>query len=271
MLQPWRDLARLLRKQAILPESASPLFSAAPIGVLALTSVSALLVPSFATGMLTSPLADLLVIAGLLTAARVLLALAALDSGTALAGTGASRMTLLGLLAEPMLFLVILVIAGSAGTTNLDLAAAALRDAPLGLHAPLMLALPALAIAGFALNAPGGSAEPAMIEDAALLDYAGRDLAALQLARSLRLLLWLDLLATLACPFGLAAIDGGLVAWIAGIVLWMAKLLVLVAILVGAEALAGAFPPARRSAALGVALLLALVAAVFLFLGTGTV
>ena len=199
-MQPWRDLARLLRKQAVLPEGASPLFSAAPVGVLALTAAAALLVPSFATGMLTAPLADLLVIAGLLTAARVLLALAALDSGTSLAGTGGSRTTLLGTLAEPVLFLVIVAIAGTAGTTNLDLAAAALRDAPIGLRAPLMLALPALGDRRLRAQRPrrrGRAGDDRGRRAAGILRPRARRAG---LASALRLLLWLDLLAALACP-----------------------------------------------------------------------
>jgi formate hydrogenlyase subunit 4 len=271
LLQPWRDLLRLSRKQMVLPESASPFFAMAPLGVLALTATAALLVPSFATGTLAGPLSDLLVIAGLLAASRALLVLAGLDAGTALAATGPIRAATLGTLAEPVLFLVILVVAGSAGTSNLDLAAAALRDAPSTVRAPLLLAVPALAVAGFALGARTGGAEAAMLGEGALLEYSGRHLAALSLAAWLRRVVWLDLVAAIACPFGLAGIEWGIAAWLAAIALWAVKLLVLTGLLTLAEGTASAAGPGQRPAWLGLAFVVALVAAALLFLGSGSV
>ena len=82
-LQPWRDLIRLLRKQTVLAESASSVTIDAPAACAAATAVAACLVPSFTLGMTFAPFADLLLIAGLLIAARASLALAAMDAGTA--------------------------------------------------------------------------------------------------------------------------------------------------------------------------------------------
>ena len=85
--QGWRDLARLSRKRPVLAQDASWVFAAVP-GVCATATVAAaLLVPSFALGMATAPLSDLLVVAGLLALARCVLALAGLDAGAA-AGRG---------------------------------------------------------------------------------------------------------------------------------------------------------------------------------------
>ena len=81
ILQPWRDLARLARKQPVLAENASWLFAGAPAVAFSATLAAAALVPSFALGMTTAPLADLLVIGGLLTVARCALGLAGMDVG----------------------------------------------------------------------------------------------------------------------------------------------------------------------------------------------
>jgi formate hydrogenlyase subunit 4 len=271
LLQPWRDLRRLARKQPVVPESASPLFVAVPGAVLALNAAAALLVPSFTTGMLTGPLSDLLVVAGLLAASRAVLGLAALDAGTALAGIGASRTSLLTALAAPALLLVVLVVAGSAGNSNLDLAAAGLRDAGFAPRTPLLLAIPALALAAFALQTEAAGQEPAMGLAAARLEYSGRHLAALELAAWLARITWLGVIADLACPYGLAGVDWGLAAWVAGVALWAVKLLVLGAGLAVLQALAGVPAPGRLPAWLGLATMLALLAAIFLVIGTDNV
>ena len=111
LLQPWRDLIRLLRKQTVLAEGASGVTVDAPVVCAAATAVAACLVPSFALGMIFAPFADLLVIAGLLALARSSLALAAMDAGAAMGGMAASRTLLLGCLAEPALLLVLFVLA----------------------------------------------------------------------------------------------------------------------------------------------------------------
>ncbi len=88
LLQPYRDLVRLARKEAVLADSASWLFRVAPYLVFAATWVAAALVPTFATGLLFSWSADLIAIIALLGAARFFLALAGMDVGTSFGGLG---------------------------------------------------------------------------------------------------------------------------------------------------------------------------------------
>ena len=86
LVQPYRDLLRLLRKEVMLAENASWLFRSAPYLIFATTWVAAALVPTFALGLTFSWSADLIVIAGLLGSARFFLALAGLDVGTSFGG-----------------------------------------------------------------------------------------------------------------------------------------------------------------------------------------
>ena len=90
LLQPYRDLIRLARKEAVVADSASWLFRFVPYLVFAATWVAAALVPTFATG--------LLFLVGrshrhhrALGSARFFLALAGLDVGTSFGGIGSSR------------------------------------------------------------------------------------------------------------------------------------------------------------------------------------
>src|ERR1700722_19082782 len=71
ILRPWRDLVRLSRKTPVLPESASPVLSLASAVGLSATLCAAALVPSFTLGTALAPLADGMVVASLLSLARV--------------------------------------------------------------------------------------------------------------------------------------------------------------------------------------------------------
>jgi formate hydrogenlyase subunit 4 len=107
ILQPYRDLLRLLRKEVVLAHSASWVFRATPYLVFAATWVGAALVPTFATGLLFSYAADMIAIVALLGSARFMLALAGLDVGTSFGGIGSSREMMIASLAEPAMLMVV--------------------------------------------------------------------------------------------------------------------------------------------------------------------
>ncbi len=263
-IQPWRDLWRLMRKQAVFAESASGLFENAPAAAFAATIVATALVPSFALGMPAAGLGDLIAVAGLLMLARVTLALAAMDSGTAVGGLGASRAMALAGMTEPALLLAIVPLALLVGTTNLDTMAGVLREGAVGLKLPLVLAVAALALVALSrLRAPDPAASPyseVATGDAALArEYSGRSLGLLVWGDALRRLLWLSLLADVAVPVGLADAAGNPLWWVAGAAIWAVKM----AALSVAVAVWQAAQPARAERwvrMLGAAVLLGLLA-----------
>ena len=87
LIQPYRELMRLMRKDVVLAENASWLFRVIPYFIVAVTWVAASLVPTFRTGLLFSWSADLIAIIALLGSARFFLALAALTSARASAAS----------------------------------------------------------------------------------------------------------------------------------------------------------------------------------------
>jgi formate hydrogenlyase subunit 4 len=275
IMQPWRDLLRLARKQPVLAENASPLFRAAPVVSFAAIAAVALLVPSFALGMTLAPLSDLIVIAGLLTLARCTLALAGMDVGTAFGGIGSSREMTFATFAEPALLLVIFTLALLAGTTNLDSVATLLRDAAFGLRVSLGLALVATIAVGIAENGripvdnPATHLELTMVHEAMVLEYSGRHLALIELAASLKLLLWMSLIMAVFLPFGAAPPGAGPAQWAIGLVAWALKLLVLGTALGLFETVIAKMRVFRVPEFLGIAVLLGLLAAVFLFVSQG--
>ncbi len=271
LLQPWRDLARLLRKQPVMAESASEVFAIAPLLSAAAIAIVAVLVPSFTLGMAFAPFTDLLAIAGLLALARCSIALAGMDAGSALGGIGASRTMALACLSEPALLLVIFTLGLLAGSSNLDVIAAMQQETGTDWRTGAGLALVATLLVAIAdgANGPAVRSELAMQREAMALEFSGRDLAMIEAAEALRLLVWLNLIGAMFLPFGIAPAGAGLAALLLGLVCWLAKLLLLAVALALLQAVMGRMRLMRVPHMLGVAILLGLLAVVFLFASAG--
>ncbi|HXP76909.1 MAG TPA: NADH-quinone oxidoreductase subunit H [Stellaceae bacterium] len=230
ILQPYRDLMRLLRKEVVLADNASWLFRATPYLIFATTWVAAALVPSFATGLLFSWSADLIAIIALLASARFFLALAGMDVGTSFGGIGSSREVMIASLAEPAMIMVVFTLALIAGSTQLSTIAAFMASPAVGLRVSLGLALIALIIVALAENAripvdnPATHLELTMVHEAMVLEYSGRHLAVIELAAALKLLLYISLIACLFLPWGLAPTGHGAGTTFVGIISYIAKL-----------------------------------------------
>jgi formate hydrogenlyase subunit 4 len=153
LIQPYRDLARLLRKEVVLADNASWLFRVTPYLIFAATWVAASLVPTFRTGLLFSWSADLIAIIALLGSARFFLALAGLDVGTSFGGIGSSREVMIASLAEPAMIMIVFTVALIAGSTQLSTMAGFLVSSEVGLRVSLGLALIALIMVAIAENA----------------------------------------------------------------------------------------------------------------------
>ncbi len=230
VLQPYRDLARLLRKEVVVAENASWLFRAAPYLVAAATWVAAALVPTFATGPIFSWSADLIAIIALLGSARFFLALAGMDVGTSFGGIGASREMMIASLAEPAMLLIVFTLALVAGSTQLATIAQVFADPAVGLRVSLGLALVALVMVAIAENGrvpidnPATHLELTMVHEAMVLEYSARHLAMIELAAALKLTLYLSLIAALVVPWGVAPPGAGAAAHAAGLEIGRAHL-----------------------------------------------
>jgi formate hydrogenlyase subunit 4 len=230
ILQPYRDLYRLLRKEVALAQNASWLFRIIPYLVFSATWVAAALVPTFAAGLMFSWSADLIALIALLGSARFFLALAGMDVGTSFGGIGSSREMMIASLAEPALMMIMFTLALIAGSTQLSTMADFMGSSAVGLRVSLGLALIALIIVALAENAripvdnPATHLELTMVHEAMVLEYSGRHLALIELASSLKLLVYVSLIACLFVPFRLASADDGPNALLVGLLAYIAKL-----------------------------------------------
>ncbi len=229
VLQPYRDLLRLSRKEAVLAENASWLFRSAPYMIFAATWVAAALVPTFATGLHFSWTADLIAIAALLGSARVFLALVGMDVGTSFGGIGSSREMMFASLAEPAMIMIVFVVALVAGSTQLSHIAIFMQEHA-SLRVSLGLALVALVIVALAENAripvdnPATHLELTMVHEAMVLEYSGRHLAVIELAAALKLLLYISLIGCIFFPWGIASGEARPAAYALGALTYFLKL-----------------------------------------------
>jgi formate hydrogenlyase subunit 4 len=230
LLQPYRDLLRLMRKEVVLAENASWLFRVIPYLIFAATWVAAALVPTFATGLMFSWSADLIAIVALLGSARFFLALAGMDVGTSFGGIGSSREVMIASLAEPAMIMIVFTLALIAGSTQLSTVSGFMLSPAVGLRVSLGLALIALVLVAIAENArvpvdnPATHLELTMVHEAMVLEYSGRHLAVIELAASLKLLLYMSLLACLFVPWGLALPGAPAAALLVGTAAYVIKL-----------------------------------------------
>jgi formate hydrogenlyase subunit 4 len=270
LVQPYHDLRKLIRKEAVLAENASWLFRSGPYMIFAATWVAAALVPTFATGLVFSWVGDLIAIIALVGSARFFLALTGMDIGTSFGGIGSSREMLFASLAEPAMIMIVFTVALVAGSTQLSFIAAHMQD-NVSLRVSLGMALIALVIVAVAENAripvdnPATHLELTMVHEAMVLEYSGRHLAMIELAAAMKLLLYVSLIACIFVPWGLAPAGSAPSVYALGAAAYVAKLLTGGFLLVLFETSIAKMRVFRVPQFLGVALMLGLLGTLLLF------
>ncbi|MBF0461120.1 MAG: NADH-quinone oxidoreductase subunit H [Magnetococcales bacterium] len=275
VLQPYRDLRRLLSKETLLAENASWLFRVAPYLIVSATWVAATLVPTFATGLPFSWVADLLAIVAILATARFFLALAGMDVGTSFGGIGSSREMMIASLAEPAMLFIVFTMAILAGTTRLSTIASVMASGTMGIRVSIGLSLFAMLIVALAENAripvdnPATHLELTMVHEAMVLEYTGRHLAMIEIAASIKLVLFLSLISCLFFPLGMAQREDGWLAMGIGLVAYLLKINALACLLAIGESVMAKMRVFRVAELLSIAMLFGVLAVFLLFLSRG--
>src|SRR6266568_7959236 len=120
VLQAYYDLIKLFRKGSVFSTTTTWVFRAGPVVGLVTAALAALLVPLVSDHAPISFTGDLILLAYLLGLGRFFTASAALDTGSAFEGMGAAREVTFACLAEPALFLGLLVLVKVSGTLSLS-------------------------------------------------------------------------------------------------------------------------------------------------------
>ena len=207
LLQLYFDIAKLLRKNSVYPQTTTWFFRAGPVAGVVTALLALLLLPFGCVPALLPFPGDFLVLAGLLALSRFCLILAALDTGSAFEGMGAAREGLFSAMAEPILLFCFMVLAYEAREHSLSLMLGGLSTAIWLSQWPMYLLI---AVALFLLlltencripvDDPNTHLELTMIHEVMILDHSGPDLALLEYAAALKLWLFSLLIAGVALP-----------------------------------------------------------------------
>src|ERR1019366_155489 len=211
VVQPIRDLRKLLTKERLHARHASVVLTLAPMVIMASTVVAVAISPLVSTQPFLGSSADILVVVYLLLTGSVAAALAGLDAGTAFGGMGSSRAMTIGALAEPALLVAVIALSIQSGTSNLpSIMVSTLAHPEWVLGPSRLLALGALLIVVIAetgripVDNPSTHLELTMVHEAMILEYAGPELALVTLGEAMRLGLLFSLVANLFLPWGIA-------------------------------------------------------------------
>ena len=210
MLQPYRNLAKLFHKDAVLANNASPLFRFTPYILFICMWLAATLVPMFAVDLPLTPAVDVIALVGIFALARVFISLAAMDIGTSFGTLGARREMLVGFLAEPALLMVFFTASMISHSTSLITIVDVLAHKPFAIYPSLAFAGVAFVMVLLAENAripvdnPSTHLELTMIHEAMILEYSARHLALIEWASALKLLAYVSIGFALFMPWGIA-------------------------------------------------------------------
>jgi formate hydrogenlyase subunit 4 len=211
VLQPWRDLRKLLLKEPLQAGGRSWWAYAGPVLLVSSSLAVCALTPLVGTVTFARLPDDLFVVVSILLLGSVAIALVGLDAGTAFGGMGSSRHMMISALVEPTVLLSVYALSIPVGSSVLSRIVEARLDDPSSVLSPVsLLGLLALTIAVVAetgrlpVDNPATHLELTMVHEAMVLESSGRDLAWLELGSWLRLGALLGLVSTLLVPWGVA-------------------------------------------------------------------
>ncbi len=227
--QPLREVLKWWGRESVRSPEASVLSAIAPTLLLALSLVSAALVPLVRVPTSSGYSLDLVSVALLWITGSLLLALFAMDAGTAFGGMGASRALTLAALAEPALLVALGGLAVVAGSSDLSRVVVGELRHPAWVISPshLLIAVALLVVVvtetgRMPVDNPSTHLELTMIHEAMVLETGGQDYALVSLAEATRLGFLFSLVTTVLFPWGMAQ-GGGLVALTGGLLTLVVK------------------------------------------------
>ena len=207
LLQPYRDLRKLMRKGAVYSRTTTWVFRAGPVVGLAATVLASALVPYGGSFALVSFPGDLFVFAYLLALTRFFTVIAALDTGSSFEGMGASREVTFSALAEPTLLLGLAAVARTTGSLSLSPILSRVTVEVWAQAAPALALVAAALLVVFLVengripvDDPATHLELTMIHEVMILDHGGPDLAFILYAAAVKLWLLGTLLIGVVLP-----------------------------------------------------------------------
>ncbi len=233
LFQGYRNFSKLMKKETIVSTQSSQITRVAPFLVLSPLLVAILFLPPVVDGAYYVSFVDAFTITGLISLSTFFLMLLGLDSASSFGGMGSSREAFIAALVEPAMILTIFSVSMMAGNLGVGNAGVNLAE-----HFPSkhMASFIFSGISFFILlmaengripvDNPETHLELTMVHEAMILDITGVYLAIVEMASSIKFIIFASLFASLFLPFGL------MYPWYIAVFIFIAKLF-FIAVIVG--------------------------------------
>ncbi|MEA4889201.1 MAG: NADH-quinone oxidoreductase subunit H [Clostridiaceae bacterium] len=242
VLQLYYDLYKLLKKTAVVSETASWIFKAAPWVVFATALAAALLAPISVRLLPAAFSGDLILLFYLLALGRFFLVLAGMDPGSTFGGMGSSREAMIAALTEPAVLVTVFTIGLFAGTTSVCGIFQAVQAAGLPLAQPMFI-LTGLALfivilaetCRIPVDDPATHLELTMVHEAMILEYSGRHLALMEYGAAVKQLVLMSLWVNIFLPHDQMILLAGAAGLIISLTIYILKIALLAALVAVTE------------------------------------
>jgi hydrogenase-4 component C len=205
LLQNYRDLVKLLKRQQVVTEQAGWVFHAAPYVIMASMLLCAAILPVFTVRSPFGWVGDLILLVYLYTLARFFFSLSGLDTGSTFGGIGGRRELFISVLVEPVMLAVLFVMALLAGSTNLGVISTKVAIGEIPQYASVVLGMLAFAFAAFVEmgKLPFDLAEAEQeLQEGPLTEFSGRSLALMKWGVYLRQVVLVTFFLAVFLPYG---------------------------------------------------------------------
>lgn len=243
VLQLYYDLFKLIKKGAVVSDTASWVFRAAPPIVFTTALAAALLVP---VTTFVSPIGfpgDVILLFSVLALGRFFMVLSSLDTGSTFGGMGGSREAMISALVEPSILVTMFAVGLFARSTSVLKIMQASVDAVVPMQHPMfIMAFLALFIIIIAetcripVDDPATHLELTMVHEAMILEYSGRDLALMEYGASIKQLVLITLLVNIFLPHDQWIGTVGAAAIALSLLIYFAKVVIVSVLIAVAEA-----------------------------------
>ncbi|NCA77340.1 MAG: formate hydrogenlyase [Alphaproteobacteria bacterium] len=208
LMQPWKNIAVLLRKGSVISTVTSYIYGLAPVIYLSTIVCAILLIPCPGFPSLPGFEGDFVLFAYLLALGKFFFIIAAMDTGSSFEGMGASREALYSMLVEPAFFILFGTLALLTGHTSMEGIFGAFQFSGhnsfiigfIGIYLLVQIAM--IENSRMPVDDPKTHLELTMIHEVMILDYSGFDLALIHIGTSLKFAMYGLLVANLLIPSG---------------------------------------------------------------------
>ncbi|KAB2903172.1 MAG: hydrogenase [Anaerolineae bacterium] len=207
IFQNYHDLVKLMKRQEVVSSQAGWVFLITPFVSVSTMLLVAAIIPIFTTQSLFGWIGDLILVVYLFALSRFFFALSGLETGNTFGGLGAKRELVISVLVEPVILLVLFVMALLADSTNLGVISTKIADGQILYYTSVWLGMLAFAFAIFVEmgKLPFDMAEAEQeLQEGPLAEFSGPALALMKWGIYLKQLILVSLFLAVFLPFGSA-------------------------------------------------------------------